>query len=178
MASLVAVLVVLTGCGGGGGPYPWRDLTLAIPEGWSVFEEADTRLGLSNVALAELDQRGDAPSGDVIAVSLMAGPGADPGSWRRDASERGITVEEDRATEVGGLPATRFVLLDDTTASPRRELVVLVPSRSLTLIATPVTRQDASDGPEVFDRAAPTIEELVASISWGAPVEDDPGPAS
>lgn len=175
-SALVAafVLLAVTACGGGEGSLSWRDLTLELPDGWSVFEEADTRLGLSNVPLDQFAESDRPPTGDVIAVSLMHGSGANPGGWRDDAAERGVVVERDEAIEVGGVPATRFVLFDDTSDSPRRELVVVVPSRQVVLLATPVTPVGSTEGPEVYDRAAGTLDALVASIRWGAPV-DAPG---
>ena len=173
---VLVVLLILSACGGSSDLVAWRDLTLQLPDGWTVFDDEPTRLSASNVPLGEIEGPGDRPEGDVVAVFLTHEPRTQPGDWRTYASERGAVIEVDEATEIGGLPATRIQLFDDTGDVPLRELVVLVPSRGVVLLAQPVPDVGATDGPEVFDRARDAFGEILASISWGAPV-DAPGGA-
>jgi hypothetical protein len=167
------LLAVLVGCGGGGeDEVRWRDLTVAVPEGWVVFEEEPTRLSLANEPLGAQFAEEDRPTGDVVAVFLTHRPGAAPGPWRDQIEASGATLEVDEAIEVGGVPATRLQFLTPAAAgtAETRELVVVVPSREVELLAQPVPLPGSADGPATFDRALGTFEDLLDSIRWGAPV--------
>lgn len=168
---LAAVAVVASGCGGDDGVLAWRDARLQVPEGWVVFDEEDTRLSLANVPLGpEVEEM---PEGDVVAVFLTHEVGAGPNAWREYAEASDIEVERDEAIEVGGVPATRLQLLDPEGGSGdtlTREMVVVVPSREVVLLAQPLPSLGDEDITEVYDRAEATFEALLDSIRWGAPV--------
>jgi hypothetical protein len=171
---LGVLVALLVGCGGGAdGTVAWRDLSLELPDGWVVFEEEDTRLSVASEPLgAEIDD-GERPEGDVVAVFLTYEPRTIPDDWRRYAEERGAVVEEDRSIEVGGVPATRFQLLEESDATTTRELVVVVPARDVVLLAQPVPDgTEPGDLTGLFDAELAAFDELLGSISWGAPVED------
>lgn len=176
---LALVAALLAACGGDGGDLRWRDLTLTVPDGWVVFEEETTRLSLANQPLGADVAEEDRPDGDVVAVFLTHRPGVTPGAWRRQIADAGATLEVDEATEVGGVPATRLQFRTPAVEglAETRELVVVVPAREVELLAQPVPLPGDTDAPEVFDRAGPTFDELLASFRWGAPV-DGPGSGS
>jgi hypothetical protein len=171
---VVGVLVaLLAACrGGDDGRLAWRDLTLVVPEGWTVFEEADTRLSLANQPLGAEVGEDERPSGDVVAMFFTHRPGASPGAWRDQIEASGAVLEVDRAIEVDGVPATRlqFRTPGADGAADIRELVVVVPAREVELLAQPVPLPGSTDAPEVFDRFVDTFEEVVASVRWGAPL--------
>lgn len=168
---LAAVAVVASGCGGDDGAVAWRDARMQLPEGWVVFDQEETRLSLANVPLgAEVEEM---PEGDVVAVFLTHEVGAGPNDWREFAEASDIVVERDEAVEVGGVPATRLQLLDPAGGSGdtrTREMVVVVPSREVVLLAQPLPSLGDEDVTDVYDRAEASFEELLASIRWGAPV--------
>ncbi len=168
---LAALASLVVACGGDDGSVAWRDLTLAVPDGWVVFEEADSRLSLANQPLGADVAEEDRPEGDVVAVFLTHRPGVTPGEWRSYIEEAGATLEVDEAIEVGGVPATRlqFLTPGGDGSATTRELVVVVPAREVELLAQPVPLPGDTQAPETFDRARPTFDELLASIRWGAP---------
>lgn len=172
---LLAVAALLAGCGGDDSAIEWRDARMQLPDGWVVFEEEDTRLSLSNVPLGPLvEEQGVQPDGDVVAMFFTHEPGAGPPAWREYAEERDIVIEQDEAIEVGGVPATRFQLLDDGGGGGEtltRELVVVVPSREVVLLAQPVPTLGDEDVSDVYDRAADTFDDVIDSITWSAPLD-------
>lgn len=166
--------VLLAACGGDDDVLRWRDARMELPEGWVVFEEEESRLSIANVPLGALVEEEERPEGDVVAMFFTHQPAAGPGEWRDYADDRDVEIEVDTAIEVGGVPATRLQLLDPAGGSGDtavRELVVVVPSRQVVLLAQPVPALGDDDVIEVFDRAAETFDEVIASISWGAPLE-------
>lgn len=173
LTALLAVL--LAACGGdSGGAIAWRDAELAVPEGWTVFEEQESRLSLANVPLGAGLAEEDRPEGDVVAMFFTHQPDAAPGAWREYAEGRDVDVEVDEAIEVGGVPATRFQFLDRAGGSGdtvTRELVVVVPSREVVLLAQPVPTLGDEDVSGVYDRAVDTFDQVLDSVIWGAPVE-------
>ncbi|MEX1178092.1 MAG: hypothetical protein WEB09_06495 [Nitriliruptor sp.] len=164
----------MVACGGGDSSrVAWRDLELTVPDGWTVFEEEDTRLSLANQPLgAEIDED-DLPEGEVVAMFFTHRPGVTPGEWRDHIEETGATLEVDEATEVGGVPATRLQFLTPSrdVAATNRELVVVVPARGVELLAQPVPLPGDDDAPGTFDRTVATFDEVIDSISWGVPIE-------
>jgi hypothetical protein len=174
----IAVLLLATllaACGGDDGQLRWRDLSLTVPDGWVVFEEEPTRLSLANQPLGPDVDEADRPAGDVVAVFLTHRPGTTPAAWRDQIAASGATLEVDEAIEVGGAPATRLQFLTPAGdgSAETRELVVVVPAREVELLAQPVPLPGDPDAPAAFDRARPTFDELLASFSWGAPVDRD-----
>lgn len=169
---LVLALFLLAGCGEDG-TTAWRDLTLTVPDGWVVFEEEPTRLSIANVPLGGDVAEEDRPTGDVVAMWFTHDSGITPGEWRDHIAEVGATLEVDEAIEVGGVPATRLQFLSPALhgAAETRELVVVVPSREVAVLAQPVPLPDSTDAPQVFDRALATFDTVLESARWGAPVE-------
>jgi hypothetical protein len=169
---LAVLLTLLAGCGGGDDRLEWRDLTMSVPEGWVVFEEEETRLSLANEPLGAQISEEERPTGEVVAVFLTHRTGAAPGPWRDQIEASGAALEVDEAIEVDGVPATRLQFLTPGAAgtAETRELVVVVPSREVELLAQPVPRPGSTDGPATFDRSLGTFEALLDSIRWGAPV--------
>jgi hypothetical protein len=171
---LALVLLVAAACGGGSdGELAWRDLTITVPEGWTVFEEGATLLSLANQPLGAAVSEDERPTGDVVAMFFTAVPGTTPGAWRSHLEDIGARVEVDEATEVGGVPATRLQFLTPASegAAETRELVVVIPARGVELLAQPVPLPGDTDAPAVFDRALGTFDEVLDSARWGAPVD-------
>lgn len=172
---LALVVLLLAGCAGGGDPgaVAWRDLTLSVPDGWVVFEEGEALLSLANRPIGADVSEEERPAGDIVAMFFTHRPGATPGEWRAHVEESGARLEVDEAIEVGGVPATRlqFVTPASELGAETRELVVVVPSREVELLAQPVPLPDSTDALEVFDRARPTFDEVLASVRWGAPID-------
>lgn len=170
---LVTLVLLLVACGGDG-QHRWRDLSLAVPDGWVVFEDEPTRLSLANQPLGADVPEDERPTGDVVAMFFTHRPGTAPGAWREHITASGGTLELDQAIEVGGLPATRlqFVTPAGGGSAETRELVVVVPSRDVELIAQPVPLPGSADAPEVFERAVDTFDAVIDSVRWGAPLDD------
>ncbi len=173
LSALLAV-VVLAGCArGGDGEVAWRDLSLALPDGWVVFEDAPTRFSLASEPLGAALEEGERPSGEAAAMWFTHRPGTTPAAWREQIAASGATLEVDEAVEVGGVPATRLQFLtpaaDGTPAT--RELVVLVPAREVELIAQPVVGPGGDRAPTVFDRHVATFDAVLASVRWGVPYD-------
>ncbi|MEX1162036.1 MAG: hypothetical protein WEB03_00495 [Nitriliruptor sp.] len=173
MGLLVVIASLLAACGGDDGMVAWRDLELTVPDGWVVFEEEDSRLSLANQAIGADVAEADRPDGDVVAVFLTHRPGVTPGEWRSYIEEVGATLEVDQPIEVGGVPATRlqFLTPGGDGSATTRELVVVVPAREVELLAQPVPLPDDEQAPATFDRALPTFDELLDSVTWGAPLD-------
>ena len=173
---LVAVVLaaLLAACGGDPGSVTWRDLTLELPEGWTVFEEADTRLSISNVALGpgEDGEPGEVPEGDAVAMFFTHEPSTAPGDWRTYVEEQDATLESDEAIEIDEVPATRLVFSYETAGIPTREMVVVIPARQIVVLAQPVTAPGETDGPDIFLEYVDTFLEILHTIDWGAPVSD------
>lgn len=177
-SSLVAVLlaasVLLIGCGSDDGAVAWRDARLQTPDGWVVFDQEETRLSLANVPLGPLlEEQGVQPEGDVVAMFFTHEPGVTPTDWRDFATANDVVIERDEATEVGGVPATRFHLRDPEGGSGQtltREMVVVIPSREVVLLAQPVPALGDDDVTDVFDRHLAAFEQVLDSLRWGAPV--------
>lgn len=172
----VALLaLLLTACGGDDAAQAWRGATLAVPEDWTVFEEADTRLSMANVALGEEADFSEEnrPEGDIIAMFFTHEDGTTPDRWRSFVEEREESeLEVDEAIEVDGVPATRLIYTHRSSGEPTREMVVVVPARDIEILVQPVPGQGSDEGPEMFERHRDTVEGVLDSIEWGAPVEE------
>jgi hypothetical protein len=176
--TVLLVALVASACSGGGGDtVAWRDARLDLPDGWSVFEDEESRLSISNVPLGADVVEEDRPEGDVVAMFFTHEPGARPADWRELVAATGATLEVDEATEVGGVPATRLQFLTPASdgLGPTRELVVLVPAREVVILAQPVPLPGDADAPEVFDRGSPDFDAVLGSVVWGAPYTGEAG---
>lgn len=160
---------MLVACGGDGPTRRWRDLTLRVPDGWTVFEDEPTRFSLADADLG--DEEGDRGQRRV-AVQLTSGPGASPEDWRELLRQEDATVETDRAIELDGVPATQLVYRWTTNGIDTREMVVVVPSRSVTILLQPVPVAGQTDAPQLFLEARDEFDGLLDSIRFGAPVDE------
>lgn len=169
--------VSLTACGAGNQPssVEWRNVTVRLPDGWYLFEEASTRLSISNQDIGPEALRGAAPSVDepVVAMFFTYEPATQPDDWRRYVEEQGATLEVDDRLELDGeVPATRLIFLYETDGVPLREMVVVIPSRAIVVLAQPVPAIGDTTGPEVFLDHVETFVEVLENASFGAPVLD------
>ena len=177
---LLALSLVLMACGGGNQPasVSWRNVTLQMPDGWYVFEEEETRLSISNADIGPEAMRGVDPDDDevelptdVVAMFFTFEPRAAPADWRAYAEQQDATVESDEQIVIGeDVPATRIVMNYVTDDVPLREMVVVIPSRGIVVLAQPVPRAGQQDGPEVFLDYVDTFIEVLDAAQFGAPV--------
>lgn len=180
VASLFAAALVLASCGGGDqqpDTVSWRNVTLDLPEDWYLVEEEDDRLSISNAALAmgsEEDDDPEPPEGDVVAMFFTYEPGTLPDDWRRFVEQQDATLESDVQFELDGeVPATRLVFSYESGGVPTREMVVVIPSRAIVLLALPVPGPGDDDAPEIFLDHVDTFMEVLDDATFGAPVLDE-----
>ncbi len=181
MWTRIVVLALLAGvlaaCGGSDQPdqVEWRNIGIDLPDDWYLFEETDTRLSISNQPLGtSADPAEIAAAEDVVAMFLTYEPDALPRDWREFADQQDATIETDDQLILGeDVPATRLVFAYETNGVPTREMVVVIPSRDVVILAQPVPYQDDRDGPEVFLRYVDTFMEVVESLELGAPVLEE-----
>jgi hypothetical protein len=174
-ALLLLLAAVAVGCGGGNQPsaVDWRNVTVRLPDGWYVFEEADTRLSISNQDIGPEAMREGAPEADepVVAMFFTYEPTTLPDDWRRYVEEQDATLEADDRLELDGeVPATRLVFSYVTDGVPLREMVVVIPSRSIVVLSQPVPAAGDTTGPEVFLEYIETFMQVLEDASFGAPV--------
>jgi hypothetical protein len=173
----LALLLAATaaGCSDGGQPsaVDWRNVTVRLPDGWYVFEEADTRLSISNQDIGPEAMRDGAPDADepVVAMFFTYEPNTLPDDWRRYVEEQDATLEVDDRLELDGeVPATRLVFSYVTDGVPLREMVVVIPSRSIVVLSQPVPAVGDTSGPDVFLDNVETFMQVLEEASFGAPV--------
>lgn len=164
---LVVLLLVVAGCGpSAGGAQEWRGLDLVLPDGWEVFERRDTLLSAADGPLGE-------EAGDVgerrVAAQLTYDPSTSADDWRALVRAEGGEVELDERISVDGAPATKLVYRWVTNGVPTREMIVVVPSRSIAMLFQPVPVAGQTDAPEVFLEHVDDFESILASIDLGAP---------
>lgn len=175
VAVLAACGLLLAACGGEPSSVRWRNVTFDVPDGWFVFEEADTRLSMSNADIGPeaIRSANDVPDEDVVAIFFTYEPSASPDDWRRYAEQQGATVEVDEQIHLGeGVPATRLVFDYVTQDIPMREMVVVIPSRRIVALAQPVPRDGQQDGPEIFLDHRDRFDEILESAVFGPPLTD------
>ena len=171
-------VVLLAACGGSTNQpasVEWRNLTIPLPESWYLFEEEDTRLSISNqdIGVGDDGEPREQPDGDVVAMFFTFEPATVPDDWREFVEAQDAELETDRQLELQGeVPATQLVFSYVTDGTPTREMVVVIPSRGVVLLAQPVPGPGEEDAPEVFLEYLDVFMELVESIEFGAPVLD------
>ena len=181
-ALLAAVVGLLVGCGDGSQPssVEWRNVSLDVPDGWYLAEEAGTHLTLANVDLRASgpDSEGDAQDGPpvggedgVVAMAFTYEPTATPDDWRRFVDAQDATLESDtRITLDGEVPATQLVFSYTTNGVPTREMVTVIPSRAIVVLSQPVPGPGEEDAPEVFLRHVDTFRQVLETADFGPPV--------
>jgi len=179
-AAILGVLIVgaalLGGCTGQDrqpATVTWRNITVQVPDGWYVFEEEDTRLSISNADIGPESIRGvdDLPETDVVAMFFTFEPATQPDDWRRFVEQQEATMQVDESIVLGDeTPATWFVFDHVAGAIPMRELVAVIPSRDVVVLAQPVPSLGQDDGPEVFVEYRETFEQVLETLSFGPPM--------
>ena len=175
---LLLLAAAAVGCDGGNQPsaVEWRNVTVPLPDGWYLFEEADTRLSISNQDIGPEALREDTtPDTDepVVAMFFTYEPTTLPDDWRRYVDEQDATLEVDDRLELDGeVPATRLVFSYVTDDVPLREMVVVIPSRSIVVLSQPVPSVGDTTGPDVFLDHVETFMQVLDNASFGAPVLD------
>lgn len=178
VAGLLVLAVFLAACGSGNQPdaVTWRNVGLPLPVDWYVFEEEADRLSLSNQDIGIGDVAGqpnDWPEGDVVAMFFTYEPGVAPDDWRRLLDQLDAEIEtDDRLTLAGDVPATRLIYRYETAGVQTREMVVVIPSRSIVLLAQPVPPPGSTDQTEVFLAYLDDFMGVLESATFGAPVLD------
>ena len=172
----VALAVMLVACGSDGpdqvDSVEWRNIEFDLPDGWYRFEETDTRLSVANQPIgteADLEQLDE--DDDTVAMFLTFEPDTQPDDWRTFAEQQDATIETDDQLILGeDIPATRLVFSYESDGSPTREMVVLIPSRRVVVLAQPVPGPGDEDAPEVFLEHLDTFMEMLDTFELGAPV--------
>jgi hypothetical protein len=174
---LVAALVA-SACGSSSQPssVTWRNVDLEVPDGWYLFEEEADRLSISNQDIGVGDVVGtpaDWPDGDVVAMFFTYEPATLPDDWRDLLGRLDAEVETDTGLVLqGDVPATQLIYRYETEGVLTREMVVVIPSRSIVLLAQPVPALGDTDVSEVFLRYLDEMMGVLESATFGAPVLD------
>jgi len=168
--ALFALLVLgLVSCSGADGIVEWRNITFEVPDGWVVLDRTDGLLTIASDEVVEGEGR-SAAGEDVVALYLTYEPGVVPDDWRRYVVEQGAVLESDDAILVGGdVPATRLVFSSLQDGIAVREMVIIVPSRSIVVLAQPVPRPGTVDAASVLLEELDTLLAVVVEARYGAP---------
>ena len=183
--STAAVLLVLgvlalalAACTGSNQPdsVSWRNVDMDLPDGWYLFEDETDRLSISNQDIGIGDVVGtpaDWPDGDVVAMFFTYEPDTLPADWRDLLGRLGAEIETDTSlTLQDEVPATQLIYRYETEGVRTREMVVLIPSRSIVLLAQPVPSPADEDVTEVFLAYLDEMMGVLESASFGAPLLD------
>lgn len=168
--ALVVLALLLTACSGGDGRvHQWRGLDITLPEGWHVFEQSDAHFSIADAEAGT--EPGDAGDREVAAFFTHE-PRTTPDDWRDFLAQQDAEIETDESfTLDGNVPATRFVYSFTTNDVPTREMVVLIPSRSVVVLLAPTPEQGETDAPEVFLDHLDEFELILDQLDFGAPVD-------
>jgi hypothetical protein len=175
LAGLLLGMVLLSGCGGDDGPLVWRNITVSMPDGWSVFERTQTTLSIANVPLGPTDdgEERPAPDGDVVAMFFSYEPNTLPRDWLELLEANGAEIEaEQQRVLAGDVPATVLVYRLTDEFTDLREMVVLIPARGVVILAQPVPLAGDPSGPDVFLAYVDTFFSIIDGLTFGAPVND------
>lgn len=176
--ALVVLASLLVACGADDQPgsVTWRNMTVDLPDDWYLVEEADDRLSLANepLRIGEGDGDPEPPDGDVVAMFFTYEADTVPDDWRRFVEQQDATLESDDQLVLDGeIPATRLVFSYTTGGVPTREMVVVIPSRGIVVLALPVPGPGDERAPEVFLEHVETFIGILEGARFGAPVLDD-----
>ena len=182
-ALLLTAALLLAACGGQPSAVEWRNVTVPVPDGWYVVEEAATHLSLSNTDLAPGEVFGGPAPGDeaqgadereIVGMFFTYEPTTLPGDWLQYVEDQGATLESNDQIWLDDdeVPATRIVFSYESAGIPTREMVVVIPSRGIVVLNQPIPAPGDEDAPEVFLRHVDTFVEVLRSSSFGAPVLD------
>lgn len=176
-ASLAAALLIAA-CGDGGNQpssVQWRNVELELPTDWYVYEESEDLLSISNRDIGvpeDDDEPRERPEGDTVAMSFTYEPDTLPADWREFVEEQDATLESDESMVLqGDVPATRLVFSYVSGDTPTREMVVIIPSRSIVVLAYPIPGPD-DDAPAVFLDYIEDFLGVLESAEFGAPLLD------
>ena len=165
---LALLLLAASACGGGTtGTQDWRGLTVELPDGWERFEKTATLMSVANAPLG--NEEGD-PGDRVVAVQFTFEPGASADDWRGFVEEQDGDLETDQQVVLDGIPATKLVFSYITNGTPTREMVVVVPARSIVILMQPVPIAGQTNAPEIFLEHVEEFDAILSSIDFGAPV--------
>jgi hypothetical protein len=173
---LTVLALVLVACGGGNQPssVDWRNVTVRLPEGWYVLEEEDTRLSISNQDVPEATQ-GGVPDveGPVVGMFFTYEPNTIPDDWRRFVEQQDATLESDSSLTLDGeVPATRLIFSYETLGIPLREMVAVIPSRGIVVLAQPIPGPGDTTAPETFLDFVETFNAVLEGLEFGPPLMD------
>ena len=182
-ATLLAVLclgvlgLALSACSSGQpSTVTWRNVELELPDGWYLFEEEEDRLSISNQDIGIGDVVGtpaDWPDGDVVAMFFTYEPETLPDDWRELLARLDAEIETDASLVLqGDVPATQLIYRYETEGVLTREMVVVIPSRSIVLLAQPVPTPADDDVSDVFLAYLDEMMRVLESATFGAPVLD------
>lgn len=172
---VLLVAVAVAGCGGDQpGSVTWRDITFEPPDEWYLIEQTDDRLSIANQRQAGEGDEATPPDGDLVAMHFTYEPSTLPDDWRRFVEQQDATLEtDDRLTLDGEVPATRLVFSHVSSGGvPTREMVVVIPSRGIVVLALPVPPPGAQDAPEVFLRHVEDFLGVFDTVRFSAPIEE------
>lgn len=152
----------------------WRNAELELPDGWYLFEEEEDRLSISNQDIGVGDVVGtpaDRPDGDVVAMFFTYEPETLPDDWRELLARLEAEIETDASLVLqGDVPATQLIYRYETEGVVTREMVVVIPSRSIVLLAQPVPAPGDDDVSDVFLAYLDEMMGVLESATFGAPV--------
>jgi hypothetical protein len=179
LALLVALAMLVVACGGGDSQpssVTWRNVELQLPTDWYLFENEETRLSISNQDIGvgeDPDEPREQPEGDTVAMFFTYEPNTFPDDWREFVEQQDAELEsDDQIVLQGDVPATRLIFSFVTDGTPTREMVVVIPSRSIVLLAQPVPGPGDEDAPEVFLEYLEEFLGVLETAEFGAPVLD------
>lgn len=178
LLSIVAIAMLVVACGGGNQPssVEWRNVEFQVPAGWYVFEDEEDRLSLSNqdIGISEDPEAPrEPPEGDTVAMFFTYEPNTFPEDWREFVQQQDAVLEsDDQIVLQGDVPATRLIYRLVTDGIPTREMVVVIPSRSIVLLAQPVPLPGEDDAPDVFLEYLEDFLGVLETAEFGAPVLD------
>jgi hypothetical protein len=174
---LLVIAVLAVACGDGGNQpsaVTWRNVELQLPQDWYVFEEAEDRLSISNQDIGIGDDPEvprEQPEGDTVAMFFTYEPRTLPDDWRRFVEQQDADLESDEQLVLqGDVPATRLVFSYVTDGTPTREMVVVIPSRAIVVLAQPVPGPGDDDGPDVFLAHIEEFLGVLETAEFGPPV--------